>query len=303
MNLTFTGTNAEGRAMYGTVTPKGKLLPTRPDPAFAQILELGSRGADRSTAVSVSASKRWSNGSVAQVGYQWSRATDAMTLFNPGAALAFQNSAIDGTIDARRQARSGVDIPHSLVASAIARLPFALSASFLMRAQSGQPYAYTIKQDVNADSVAGNDLFYVPRDSADISLTAPEKWSAINAYIDGEACLREQRGRIMARNSCRNPAVITLDVRLAKSITLGDVQGLEVGLDVFNVANLLDHDWGLARSTTAKETVAFLAAPGWDASVNRPKYGLLPIGLPARRQVQPDPSRWKIQLGMRYWPR
>jgi len=303
VNLTFTGTNAEGRAMYGTVTPKGKLLPTRPDPAFAQVLELGSRGADRSTAVSVSASKRWSNGSVAQVGYQWSRATDAMTLFNPGAALAFQNSAIDGTIDARRQARSGVDIPHSLVASAIARLPFALSASFLMRAQSGQPYAYTIKQDVNADSVAGNDLFYVPRDSADISLTAPEKWSAINAYIDGEACLREQRGRIMARNSCRNPAVITLDARLAKSITLGDVQRLEVGLDVFNVANLLDHDWGLARSTTAKETVAFLAAPGWDASVNRPKYGLLPIGLPARRQVQPDPSRWKIQLGMRYWPR
>jgi hypothetical protein len=107
----------------------------------------------------------------------------------------------------------------------------------------------------------------------------------------------------MARNSCRNPAVITLDARLAKSITLGDVQRLEVGLDVFNVANLLDHDWGLARSTTAKETVAFLAAPGWDASVNRPKYGLLPIGLPARRQVQPDPSRWKIQLGMRYWPR
>ena len=31
--------------------------------------------------------------------------------------------------------------------------------------------------------------------------------------------------------------------------------------------------------------------------------GLMPIGLPARRQVQPDLSRWKIQLRMRYWPR
>ena len=68
-------------------------------------------------------------------------------------------------------------------------------------------------------------------------------------------------------------------------------------------AFVLGLDWGLARSTTAKETVAFLAASGWDASANRPKYTLPPIGLPARRQVQPDPSRWKIQLGMRYWPR
>jgi hypothetical protein len=303
VNLTFTGTNAEGRAMYGTVTPKGKLLPTRPDPAFAQVLELGSRGADRSTAVSVSASKRWSNGSVAQVGYQWSRATDAMTLSNPGAALAFQNSAIDGTIDARRQARSGVDIPHSLVASAIARLPSAVSASFLVRAQSGQPYAYTIKQDVNADSVSGNDLLYVPRDSADISLSKPTQWSAINAYIEGEACLRDQRGRVMARNSCRNPGFITLDARLAKTITLGDVQRLEVGLDVFNIANLIDRDWGLVRSTTPKETLGFLAASGWDEAANRPTYKVPPSGLPARRQVQPDASRWKIQLGMRYWPR
>ena len=105
---------------------------------------------------------------------------------------------------------------------------------------------------MNADSVAGNDLLYVPRDSADITLKDPGKWSAVNAFIDGEACLREQRGRIVARNSCRNPAFITLDARLAKSITFGDVQRLEVGLDVFNVGNLIDHDWGLVRSTTPK---------------------------------------------------
>ena len=225
-----------------------------------------------------------------------------MTLFNPGAMLAVQNSPIDGTLDARRQARSGVDVPHSLVASAVARLPFALHASFLLRAQSGLPYAYTVRNDVNADSVSGNDLFYVPRDSTDISLTDPTQWSAINQFIASEACLREQRGRIMARNSCRNPAVITLDARLAKTLALGDVQRLEIGLDVFNVPNLLDHNWGLVRSTTARETFGFLMASGWDGTANRPKY-VLRGALPARRQVQTEASRWKIQLGMRYWPR
>ena len=73
---------------------------------------------------------------------------------------------------------------------------------------------------------------------------------------------------------------------------------------MFNVANLIDRDWGLVRSTTAKEAVGRFTVSGWDASADRPRYGL-PAGvkLPARRQVQPDASRWKIQLGMRYWPR
>jgi hypothetical protein len=76
-----------------------------------------------------------------------------MTLFNPGAMLAVQNSPIDGTIDARRQAPSGVDIPHSLVASVVARLPFALQASFLMRAQSGQPRATRVETRPSSPSM------------------------------------------------------------------------------------------------------------------------------------------------------
>jgi hypothetical protein len=302
-NLTPTGTNAEGRAMYGSPGATGSLTPSRPEPALGQVLAYDSQGGDHSMAVSVSVTKRWSNGSIAQAGYQWSRAVDALTLFNPGPALMFQNSALDGTIDARRQTRSGTDVPHRLVASAVARLPFAAQASFLLRAQSGRPYAYTMSGDANADGVSLNDLFYVPRDSVDISLTNPERWGDLDRYVESHACLRAQRGRIMARNSCRNPAVLTLDGRLAKTVSLGGIQRMEIGVDVFNLPNLLSRDWGLVRETASNQSVAMLGVSGWDPVLDRPQYRFLPGGLPADNVALVDASRWKVQLGIRYWLR
>ncbi len=302
-NLTPTGTNAEGRAMYGLPGATGSLTPSRPDPAFGQVLAYDSRGGDHSAAVSVSATKRWSNGSIGQVGYQWSRAVDVLTLFNPGGMLMFQNSALNGTIDARRQTRSGTDVPHSLVASAVARLPFAAQASFLLRAQSGRPYSYTMSGDANADGVSLNDLFHVPRDSADVSLTNHERWGELDRYVESHACLRAQRGRIMARNSCRNPAVLTLDGRLAKTVSLGGIQRMEIGVDVFNLPNLLNRDWGLVRETASNQSVAMLGVSGWDPAFNRPQYKFLPGGLPVDNVALVDASQWKIQLGMRYWLR
>jgi hypothetical protein len=291
--------------MYGLPGATGSLTPSRPDPAFGQVLAYDSRGGDHSAAVSVSATKRWSNGSIGQVGYQWSRAVDVLTLFNPGGMLMFQNSALDGTIDARRQTRSGTDVPHSLVASAVARLPFAAQASFLLRAQSGRPYSYTMSGDANADGVSLNDLFHVPRDSADVSLTNHERWGELDRYVESHACLRAQRGRIMARNSCRNPAVLTLDGRLAKTVSLGGIQRMEIGVDVFNLPNLLNRDWGLVRET-AIEPVGRHARCVWMGSRVQPAAVQVPSGWASGRQrsaggriAMEDPARDAVLASLR----
>jgi carboxypeptidase family protein/TonB-dependent receptor-like protein len=305
VNLAPTGTNAEGRAMYGTITAGGSVTPSRPEQALGQVLAFSSQSGDRSTALSVSAIKRWGNGSIAQVGYQWSHALDVLTLGNASALLMFQNNPIDGTIDARRQTRSWQDVPRSLSASAVANLPFMTQASFLLRVQSGRPFAYTVGGDPNADGVSANngssnDLFYVPRDSADISLTTPERWGELDQYIESHACLRGQRGRIVARNSCRNPAVFTLDGRLAKTVSVGGNR-LEIGANIFNLPNLINHRWGFFRQATALPGLNLLTVAGWDAASNRPTYKFIDP-LPADK-ADVNASRWQIQLGMRYWPR
>jgi hypothetical protein len=107
----------------------------------------------------------------------------------------------------------------------------------------------------------------------------------------------------MTRSSCRNPGVLTLDGRLAKTISLGGIQRMEIGVDVFNLPNLLNRGWGLVRETAGQQGVAVLSVDQWDVAANRPRYRLDSGALPPGRDIQVDASRWRIQVGMRYWPR
>jgi hypothetical protein len=74
---------------------------------------------------------------------------------------------------------------------------------------------------------------------------------------------------------------------------------MEITADVFNLPNLIRHDWGIVRETTSRETLPFLAVSGWDSDANRARYAV-PAILPEQSPVLPDASRWTMQLGARY---
>ncbi len=219
----------------------------------------------------------------------------------------FMSNPIDGTIARRELRRSARDIPHNLVATAVIPVRFGITTSVFFRARSGTPYAYAIDGDANADSVATNDLAYIPRDSADITLSNPQAYSALNAFIESEPCLRSQRGHIMTRNSCRNPSVYNMDARIEKTFAIAG-RSVEINADLFNLPNLIDHDWGLVRESASAETKRrFLTVSplsGWDPVANRPRYTVPTINgqplMPSRNAALVDASRWRIQLGARY---
>ena len=219
----------------------------------------------------------------------------------------FQSNPIDGTIADRRLRRSARDIPHNLVVAAIVPTAFGITASMFLRARSGTPFAYSVEGDANGDGTALNDLAYVPRDSVDITLTNPAAYRALEAYIEASACLRSQRGRIMARNTCRNPSVQSLDVRVARRFAATS-RGAELSVDVINLPNLLRSEWGRVRETTSREVVELLAVQGWDAANDRPRYAVRTAGgtvvaLPVLGAVSTTDgsiaSRWRIQVGAR----
>ena len=116
---------------------------------------------------------------------------------------------------------------------------------------SGGPYSYMIDGDANADGLSlvglGNDIMYVPKDSADITLAAPEQWPILDTLIRGQKCLSAQRGHIMRRNSCRGSWTTLLNARVSKVIGMGQGHSLELITDLFNALNFFDHDWGVQR--------------------------------------------------------
>ncbi|MCU0626112.1 MAG: carboxypeptidase regulatory-like domain-containing protein [Gemmatimonadaceae bacterium] len=117
--------------------------------------------------------------------------------------------------------------------------------------------SYTFANDANGDGGA-NDLLYVPRGIEEmrfqdftlnnVTYTAAQQAAAWEAYIAQDPYLRRRRGQYAERGAAFLPMVIRADAALAQDIfttVMGKRHSLQVRLDVFNVGNLLNRDWGV----------------------------------------------------------
>jgi hypothetical protein len=215
--------------------------------------------------------------------------------------------------------RSLFDIPHKVVAMVSYRFewggepqnPFATIVSLLFEGRSGRPFSYVYTGDPNGTAglfgeAVNDDLFFVPRDRSQVSMTDAE-WRALDAFISQDAVLSKYRGDYVPRNAGREPFVGQLDLAVLQDIPLGGTHRIQVGVNIFNVLNLLNPVWG------------------WQEFVNRPsqgdfssqlRYGLatfngfesdgrmkLNFQTPQNNSVfQRDNflSRWQMQLSVRY---
>jgi hypothetical protein len=303
------------RPMYGTISATGFATPGRRDPAFGQVVRLSNRSGDRSLALAAQLRKQFGDHSEVSALYARTRARDRFSLVNLQARPNLESTPLDGTLEDRRLGTSSFEIPERVQLNGTVRLPYRIQLSLLYAGASGLPYAYTIAGDANADGTGAatmqNDIVYVPRDRADISLdgngnaagvgTTAQQDSAyaeLDEFIRAERCLRDQRGRILARNSCRNPWFGTLNARVTKTFPTVFGQSLELTADVYNLLNLVNpRRWGQSRVTAVNPPVQpMLRLVGYEESAGRGIYRLqLPL-----RQIQDLASRWQMELSVRY---
>ncbi|MFL5494967.1 MAG: TonB-dependent receptor domain-containing protein [Gemmatimonadales bacterium] len=314
-----------GRVLYGTLDFLGTATPNRRTNGFTSVVRQANGSGNHHASLSLSLVKQVGGHGELSASYAYSESWDRMdppgglgiSLSGLGvAADQIGGTALDGTLEHRRLARSVYDVPHKLRLSGTIAFPLKTALSVIYEGSSGSPFTYVVDGDINADGFGpelfgqqSNDIVYVPLEAApggDIALLATDGLSATAAeygtlerFIAREPCLATQRGRIMGRNTCRNAWQARLDVRLAKTIEAGGDRALELTLDVFNLSHLLDHDWGLVRRTAdfGLEEVPLLQLVGFDVARQR---GMYQLHLPARRHVDLDASRWRMQLGARW---
>jgi hypothetical protein len=81
---------------------------------------------------------------------------------------------------------------------------------------------------------------------------------AFDRFISSQPCMNSQRGRIMARNSCRSPFQHRLDVSIRQSIPQFHGHQLALQLDFFNFINFLgqrfNEKWGEIKLPTLSPT-------------------------------------------------
>ncbi|MEO7363255.1 MAG: TonB-dependent receptor [Gemmatimonadaceae bacterium] len=304
VNLVPMGISAEGRVMYGAINASGAAQPALRDARYGPVYRYDNVDGDRSRSVSVSLQRGWKGGGRLQSGYTWSRAYDVMSVAGTSPQFIFRNNPLEGTLAKRTRSVSARDIPNNFVLTAVAPVGSHTTAAIFYRIRSGTPYAFTVDGgDANADGAVRNDLFYVPRSSADITLADASQYPQIEQYINQQKCLRDQRGQMVRRNSCRNAPVSALDGRVSRKVWNRNRRGVEVSADLFNIPNLLNSNWGLVRENSNREDLPFIRIVGWDAAASRPRYSMAAVNgqvvFPPNNAIVADASRWRLQLGVR----
>ena len=155
--------------------------------------------------------------------------------------------------------------------------------------------------------ITGNQLFYVPTGPTDPNITGDPGFLAdLDEFISSEDCLNGSRGGIVTRNNCETDWVNIFSIRLQQEIKVGRT-AFDLMLDIENVGNLLNSDWGRVDSYTAPSVVA-------PANVTIPvaggPYELTPTAaydpaVGASSVVSPPeiaslPSVYRIQFGVRF---
>ena len=299
---TSTAAGEGGRLLYGTIDEFGKASPNRRDPGFGTVAQIRNSSGDRSISASGQVEKRFGGGTSVSLAYTYTDARDRMSpdCFNVTCNLDF--TPLDGTLDHRALTTSNFSVAHKVTLGLVMNAPAHTIVGVFYNGYSGGPYSYMIDGDANADGLSlvglGNDIMYVPKDSADITLASPEQWPILDTLIRGQKCLSAQRGHIMRRNSCRGSWTTLLNARVSKVIGLGQGHSLELITDLFNALNFFDHDWGVHRAAESfLGDVTALSLVGYDQANARGVYNVVAVD---RRARDIEGTRWRMQLGARY---
>ena len=164
----------------------------------------------------------------------------------------------------------------------------------------GNRYSFVYAGDVNGDGSGGNDLIYIPENAGDINLADPSQWDALNAFIEQDEYLSENRGTIAERNGLVNPWYFNIDLKILQDFSLqafGKKNTFQVSLDILNVANLISSSWGVRQVASAAATSPLqLDSFGDDGE---PIFNFSGVS----ETFVDDPglfSRWQMQIGLRY---
>ncbi len=193
--------------------------------------------------------------------------------------------------------------------------------SIFMNGQSAGAYTYVVGSNnrsfVNDGGFDFNEVAYIPASADDLNLvesngmSPAEQYEILDQFINNDNYLSNNRGQFAERNSNWAPFKTIFDARFLQEFkvnTGSNTNILQFSVDVFNLNNLLNKEWGHINSLGfGTYNLVFLDDIDADGV---PTYT---VNRDILNGVQPDEvyndilddsglrsSRWTMQLGVRY---
>jgi outer membrane receptor protein involved in Fe transport len=197
--------------------------------------------------------------------------TDSKNLFDGGGdqpLSAWQGTATVNGSNNLSLGYNGNTLPHRVVASLSYRQEFlghlGTTVSFYYEGSTQGRYSYQYSADFNRDG-ANADLIYIPKNASEITFVAipasgstpaysvQQQSDAFFAFVNQDPYLSKHKGEYAERNGAQYPWRNEVDVKILQDIFTnigGKRNSLQVSLDIFNLGNLLNNNWGRIKQTT-----------------------------------------------------
>ncbi len=304
------GSGIDGRPVYGGTNSGGS--------NFFDILEIYNTSAGYQYNLSFQVQRNVARGLSVNAAYTYGSAKDKNSVtssqavsqmrFNPISTDANNPALTTSNYEVKHRAFLSLSYSHEFFAKA------ATTFSLFYNGQSGRPHSFIVLGDLNNDGFDQNDLFYIPRNSSEILLgsisggnfvpatAAGTKYADLDAFINGNTYLSENRGKISERNAANNPWSEYIDLKITQDIP--DFVGLgsfQLSLDILNFANFLNSDWGKVEFTSFDyQAVRLQGRITYQGKANTPVYSFTKPNNNSAYSISDLASRWSMQFGIRY---
>lgn len=319
INLPYTGAilaGADNRIRYSTPQIYNGTTLTNPNISDAILMKNSNKGYGYFFTSQLQKSSKYFSGSVA---YTYSNAKT----INDGGSIAQSNwrdRSVKGDPNTDELGFANFYQPHRVIAYGTYRREyakyFASSIGLTFEAANNGTGTYVYNGDLNGDNQTGNDLLYVPRDRSEITLarvnaadprTIDQIWAQLNNFISQDPYLSKQRGKVVDRNGALAPYFKQVNLNFTQDFfydTKDKTRNtLRVTVDIINVGNLLNKQWGVTKSFSRTNPVNFTGVgvdgkpvftfPYLDAATQTPLTQ-------SYRDNTGIGSRWNMQIGVRY---
>ena len=258
--------------------------------------------------------KTWDFGLYANVNYTRSRSRDYGLIGGSQAASLWPDVALVDRNDPET-GYSRFDTPNRIVAQVVydTRLISQNNLtrfSFVYVGGDQGRYSYTYAGDFGDGG--GVRLMYVPENfeeaqlvditdsEGNVTRSAQQQWQDLEAFIDQDPYLSDNRGSITERNGAKLPWLHRIDFRITQDLNLFRGQHkLQLTFDVLNFGNLINNEWGVTRFPLQNNPMVYR---GLDENGDAQFTVASEISSDAdsfRRNISIN-NTWSAQFGVRY---
>ena len=231
----------------GSTLPDGRIVYRKLDTTLNDVFLLMNTSLGTTWTASAKIERPFKNGFNASGSYLYNRARSINDGTASTAGSNWANNPIG--IDANNPplTTSNNDARHRVNLTAVLPVPLGKgvrsTASFFYNGQTGRPYVILFNGNPNNDGRSNNDIAFIPA-TPDQVVVFNGTWDQLDAFINGDPASRNNRGTIPPRNAGRAPWFNQLDFRYAVNLPTYGRARVELTLDVFNLLNAFNKDWG-----------------------------------------------------------